>query len=1493
MFSRSSVNHIYRTVWNDALGAMVAVPEHASSHPGAGGAPSFGPIRIESVLDAVSSFGSLALAIALIWGGASSAYANPIGGVAVQGQATIVNSGNQLTVTTQNGVGTNHSAINWQSFSIPLGSSTRIEQPNAASMSINRVVTNTPSALFGTLSSNGKVVLVNQAGIAVGAGAQVDTAGFTASAVGMADQDALSGRLRFGGVGLTDTTGALTVQGNIIARGGDVVLIAPSIELAKSAVVEAQGGSVMLAAGRSVEVTGRGLEGISMQVQAPADQAINLGTLKGDAVAIFAGTLKHSGVIQATQASMDGGKVVLKAAGDAYVEGAGAITATSATGKGGSVSVLGNRVAVIDRAQIDASGATGGGTVLVGGDYQGKNPDVQNAFMTHVGQDASLKADATANGNGGKVIVWSDDTTRAYGRISARGGAKGGNGGFVETSGKRYLDVANAYPDVRAPQGKAGSWLLDPEDVTITSSTANITAAPLFQPVAANTTTNLDAATLSAYLVSFGDVTVDTTGQNNSGTATQGSILVDAPIIPILTSPRTLTLKAHNDIIVTFAGSIAATGNKLNVVFTADQDVSSAGAVSIDTSSVGVKTNGGDFTAKGVGITINAPIDVGTGTVSLTRTGSGSLVQSGTGFPGVITASQLEVIGGVTDPISLLSANAIGTLAVKANGAFTFNNSGSSALTIGTVATSVGVNASSSGDVTITHSGGGALTVSQPIFAANVALTSSGGISVGNNVTASGTLGLTTTNTNINQTAGAIVVTNASTVSAGSGDILLQSTGTNDFSNISLSGGSVQVKDTNAMNVTSLTSGVNKKVVLVANGALTLPLTAIDTGTNDLEIGSGTLLKTEADLSGTNIKLVSPAGVDVEFNVTATGTLNMDATSGSVMLNNSTGIGVITVTGATTVNAGAGNVELAPGLGSADFSSIAATASGSVAIKDVNALVLNGVSGTGVTITTGGALSQAAGVISTSGTLNTTTVGGTTLTNTNSVASLIAINTGSGSFSFKNSGALSVSVNNGAGTGAVNVQTTGNLTLLNTGVISDATGDAAVLVAGGNFLNPSNYNISLTNGGAKRWLIYSTNPSSNTVGALLEGGTSFQQYGATYPATTVLGGTSENGLLYSLASSTATAAVSLIGSVSKVFDGTTTALLSASNYSIGVGTDALFGNSTAATFASAGTGAYSTPNVGSGITVTSSGGTATLTFPSSKTVYGFTLGASSGAIGSITPAPIVITPVSASLIGSVSKVYDGNLVATLTPGNFQLSGFAGSDSALVTQTAGTYASKDVGSAIAVSASLAASNFNPVGSTQLSNYSLPTIAKGNIGIITPKPLTLAPSAANKVYDGTVAATVTDYGLAGFVAGELVKASSTSAAFDNKDVGTAKKVSISGITLADDTGLASNYSVLADAEAFADVTAVTPAVIPVVIPVNGPTISPSADAVTPDYLAMFVENFRSAMQGPQVNFTVPIAANSGGGGSGEMGVNAKDKDKLRGKDNIVLEGETCKP
>src|SRR5687767_7606152 len=198
----------------------------------------------------------LAIGAALAAGWQASGNAQPVGATVVHGQAQLTQQGSNLLVVTRNGVGTHHSAIDWRSFSVPQGSITRFEQPTVTSTSINRVTGGNPSAIFGQLSSNGRLVLVNPHGITVGAGAVVDTAGFTASTLRMSDADALAGRLVFGGDGLGG--GALTVDGKIVARGGDVVLIAPNVQVGSQAVVKSPEGATILAAGQKVELTGRG-----------------------------------------------------------------------------------------------------------------------------------------------------------------------------------------------------------------------------------------------------------------------------------------------------------------------------------------------------------------------------------------------------------------------------------------------------------------------------------------------------------------------------------------------------------------------------------------------------------------------------------------------------------------------------------------------------------------------------------------------------------------------------------------------------------------------------------------------------------------------------------------------------------------------------------------------------------------------------------------------------------------------------------------------------------------------------------------------------------------------------------------------------------------------------------------------------------------------------------------------------------------------------------
>jgi hypothetical protein len=73
-------------------------------------------------------------------------------------------------------------------------------------------------------------------------------------------------------------------------------------------------------------------------------------------------------------------------------------------------------------------------------------------------------------------------------------------------------------------------------------------------------------------------------------------------------------------------------------------------------------------------------------------------------------------------------------------------------------------------------------------------------------------------------------------------------------------------------------------------------------------------------------------------------------------------------------------------------------------------------------------------------------------------------------------------------------------------------------------------------------------------------------------------------------------------------------------------------------------------------------------------------------------------------------------------------------------------------------------------------------------VTPRPLTVTASGVNKVYDGTTAATVTLSD--NRVAGDVFTDSYTSASFADKNVGTGKAVSVSGISISG--GASANYT-----------------------------------------------------------------------------------------------------
>ena len=528
-----------------------------------------------------------------------SSWANPEGGAVVAGGATISSAGATTTIQQS----TDRAVIHWQGFSIAPGETTSFVQPAASSVVLNRVTSGNASQLMGTLQANGQVYLLNPNGIFIGNGAVIDVGSFLAT-THHTDEDAFmrGGELTFTG----PSTAGIRNEGKVRANGGDVYLLARKVE--NEGEIVAEDGTVGLMAGTKFYLQGGGgvapavrveLEedvgegqgtgvkntGLIRAAQARLEAAGNLyslavsqrglvqatgtkeradgkiilsapggkleqaGTLVveevgryGSEVAIRAMdvTLDPSSVI--TAAGREGGGVKVEAEGTVWVQGK--MDVTGSEGKGGKITVTGARVGLRE-AQLDASGAAGGGEILLGGDFQGKNPAVRNAERAFVSADSVIRADAVVEGDGGKVITWSDEGTLFYGEVSARGGAEGGDGGLVEVSGRDYLDFQGLV-DTRAPMGQAGMLWLDPLDLLISNAGPtgmNSTASP-FAPVTEEA--KLDWGTIQAQLAG-GNVMVTTVGtptvDDSDGTITMQNSTT-------LTSPFNLTLQAAGEIVV-------------------------------------------------------------------------------------------------------------------------------------------------------------------------------------------------------------------------------------------------------------------------------------------------------------------------------------------------------------------------------------------------------------------------------------------------------------------------------------------------------------------------------------------------------------------------------------------------------------------------------------------------------------------------------------------------------------------------------------------------------------------------------------------------------------------------------------------------------------------------------------------------------------------------------------------------------------------------------
>lgn len=635
------------------------------------------------------SLALVAVTVALLTMATAGEAQLPVGPTVINGNATIGTVGNAMTISNSP-----NAILNWQGFSIGATNSVYFQQHDASSQVLNRVVGNDPSRILGSLASNGRVWLVNPHGVLFGQNARIDVAGLVATSLDISNADFLSGRYAFA---RPDSLPAAEVgnRGEIrTSFGGRVWLIGDSVR--NEGVVETPGGRIVLAAGRSLELVDSGLPNLVVRVSAAESAAINLGSLlasDGGKVDVYGSIVNQQGIIRADSLGVDAAGMITLRAQDELTLGdtsqtsasalgsgsggtilaqsdsgttllSGEISATSAEGKGGKIHLLGENVGVFRQASVDASGATGGGEVLVGGDYQGGNPAIANATATYLGSTALLKANATASGDGGRVIVWGNEATRAFGSIEARGAPLGGNGGLIETSGK-FLDVAGIRVSAGATKGSAGLWLLDPIDLRIfhktgEGSTGNVAVSgspPNFSFAATATPANLADDDISKALNEGNNVTVRTSASPEFNGSGDLSMAGDARIVYTRADAHGLTLEAHRNISIEKGAQITVTGaGALEVDLNANTGGTESAQITIDGATI--QTQGGALSIHG---TSSPAVSISGSNIS-TSDGDISIVGNSASSDGVSISSssvvsngQVSIVGSSTGPNTVLS----------------------------------------------------------------------------------------------------------------------------------------------------------------------------------------------------------------------------------------------------------------------------------------------------------------------------------------------------------------------------------------------------------------------------------------------------------------------------------------------------------------------------------------------------------------------------------------------------------------------------------------------------------------------------------------------------------------------------------------------------------------------------------------------------------------------------------------------------------------------
>ncbi|EBS0894513.1 filamentous hemagglutinin N-terminal domain-containing protein [Salmonella enterica subsp. enterica serovar Abaetetuba] len=785
----------------------------------------------------------------------------PVGGQIVGGQGSISSSGNQMTIHQQ----TQNMATNWHSFDIGKNNTVQFVQPDSSSVALNRVTGASGSQIMGTLKANGRVFILNPNGVLFGKGARVNVGGLVASTKHLSTADFMKGQYTLSGSG---NPGAQVVnQGSLTtSKGGYIVLAGERVS--NSGTVTTPSGKTVLAAGKTVtlQLDNGGLTSVSVNGSVVNALVENRGlisatdgqvylTAKGQDM-LLKTVVNNSGTVEAKGLASRGGEIVLNGGDSGVVSQSGLLLADSQTGQGGKITLEGQNIHLEGRSLTSATGKAGGGEVYAGGGWQGKDSGIRNASKVVMDKAATVDVSATENGNGGTAVLWSEDYTNFRGTVLAKGGARSGNGGKVETSSHQNLQ-ASGDVDASARAGRGGEWLLDPTDVNIvgTGSETGIDSAiadgtDIFTPTAAGA--QILNTSIVSQLNAGTNVTIKTSGVDTDGKS--GNITVNADIVKNAGTDATLTLLADNNIWTKDRVSMGASTGKLNLNLLAGNTTNNA-SVSLG-QFINISLNGGDFLAgaanaeNGISLTYrnNGKIQGGNVTLNVSR-----------GLSGYAWNARADNDLTVNGPVSASTGWGV-TLGLSAGGKVAINSPGSISLQASETANGGGhVLISGDKGVSLNAANGNIDLKAADNSANHVNITStSGDISM----SARGTLGLTVTD-----------------ISSTGGNISLMSDNTSGTSfsftktNITSSGGAVTL---------SALSNTHGEGLLMSNSSVSAKNDISGNFSQRVEIKQGTLTSEDGNITiARGISINGATGTNLlNTNVTAVnGTINLNGTS--------------------------------------------------------------------------------------------------------------------------------------------------------------------------------------------------------------------------------------------------------------------------------------------------------------------------------------------------------------------------------------------------------------------------------------------------------------------------------------------------------------------------------------------------------------------------------------------------------------------------------------